>query len=229
MTDLEKRILDEIEKRKLAPRPYAYFLAKRSVVWTLAVLSIVLGALSAAVLIFAVQDYFATGGRGFDDMPLDDVFEYLPIVWLATLATFLASAYFALRQTPGGYRFRTTHVLAGVLAVCALLGILLHAADTGRHVHNYLARSFPLYERVARSAIKTAPQTGRGELTGTVVSFDGKSSLVVKDFAGGLWTVDVSHAQVTLDDPLGHEDDVEIHGRRTGAATFEAQTIKDWD
>lgn len=229
MTDFDKKVLEEIEKRGLTPRPYAYFLAKRSVFWTLAGLSLVLGAISVAVLIFAAQDYLTTGGRGFDEMPLDDVFAYLPFVWLATLTTFLASAYFALRQTPGAYRYRTGSMLAAVLAICIVLGGLMHAADAGRHTHNFLAQTFPLYESMTRSPQKTAPQPDAGVLTGAVMSFDGKSSLMVKDFTGQVWTVDVAGAKITLDEPLGSEEDIEIHGRRTGPNTFQAQSVKDWD
>ena len=59
MTDLEKRILDQIDERGLAPRPYIYFFARRSVFWTLAVLSILLGGISFAVIIYGVLDYYA--------------------------------------------------------------------------------------------------------------------------------------------------------------------------
>jgi hypothetical protein len=229
VTDLAKKVLETIEKRGLTPRPYTYFLAKRSVFWTLAALSILLGAVSVAVLIFAAQDYLATGGRGFDEMPLDDVFEYLPYVWLATLAAFLASAYYAVRQTPGSYRYKTWQLLSAVVAVCGALGVALHAADAGRHVHGFLSSNFSAYDRLTRSPAKVAPAPALGVLTGAVLSFDGKSMLTLKDFTGKVWTVDVSGAKVTLDAPLGGEEDVEIKGVQTGPATFHAQSIADWD
>ena len=229
MTDLEKRILETIEKRRLAPRPYAYFFAKRSVFWMLAGLSIVLGAVSVAVLIFAAQDYLATGGRGFDEMPLDDVFEYLPYVWVATLAAFVTSAVYALRMTPGGYRYRTGTVLAGTIALSVGLGVLLHTAGIGERTHQFLSTHVPLYDSLTRERPKSAPEPDLGSLTGTVVSFDGKSAMVLKDFTGHIWSVDVTGAKLILDDPLAADEDVEIHGTKTGPATFHAQTIDDWE
>jgi hypothetical protein len=229
VTDLAKKVLESIEKGGLAPRPYAYFLAKRSVFWTLAALSILLGAVSVAVLIFATQDYLATGGRGFDEMPLDDVFEYLPYVWLATLAAFLASAYYAMRHTPGGYRYKTWQLLSAALAICGALGVALHAADAGRRVHGFLSRTVPAYDSITRSPAKVAPAPALGVLTGAVQSFDGKSMLTLKDFTGKVWSVDVTGAKITLDAPLGGEEDVEIKGVQTGPAAFHAQSIADWD
>jgi hypothetical protein len=229
VTDLEKKVLETIEKRGLAPRPYAYFLAKRSVFWTLATLSILLGAVSIAVLIFVVQDYFTTGGRGFDEMPLDDVFEYLPFVWLGTLGAFLASAYYAMRQTPGGYRYKTWHLLSAALSVCGLLGFALHAADAGRRVHGLLVKTLPIYVSLTRERPKAAPEPEKGVLTGTVLSFDGKGTVILKDFTGQTWTVDVTGATITMDDPLGPDEDVEIQGSKTGANTFVARSVGDWE
>ncbi len=229
MSDLEKKVLDQIERRRLAPRPYVYFLAKRSVFWTLAALSIILGAVSVAVLIFAGTDYFATGGRGLDDMPLDDVFEYLPVVWLGILSMFVASAYYALRQTRRGYSYNAVSLFCVALTISILLGCLLHMADAGRRTHAFLLRRLPIYEALTRPMDKSLADPDKGWLAGTSLGFDGKSTLTIKDFNGRTWTVDVSNAKVILDGPLGSQEDVSIKGQRTGPATFSAQSIEDWD
>jgi hypothetical protein len=51
----------------------------------------------------------------------------------------------------------------------------------------------------------------------------------MRDFAGRIWTVDVKGAKVTLDQPLGSDEDVSIKGERTGPSTFRAHSIEDWD
>ena len=102
VTDLERRVLEEIDRRGIAPRPYAYFLAKRSVFWALAGLSVLLGAISVAVAIYGVWDLVAAGGKNFDEMPFDDLFETLPFVWAASSPSLLQapiSDYARLRGT----------------------------------------------------------------------------------------------------------------------------------
>ena len=229
MNEFEKKVLDTIASRGLTPRPYAYFLAKRSVFWSLAVVSILLGAISVAVMIFAMQDYLATGGRGFDNLPLTDVLEYLPYVWVATFSSFLASAYYALRQTPRGYIYETWKILTAALVLSLTLGVALHAAGAGSRIHGFLVESLPVYESLTRPRAKTAPEPGKGILTGTVLSFDGGPAMVLKDFTGRNWTIDVSGAKLILDNPMAPRDIVEIHGKQTGADTFRAETIDDWE
>lgn len=229
MSGLERRVLEEIEKRGLAPRSYAYFLAKRSVFLTLAAVALVLGAVSTAVLIYAVSDYLTTGGAGIDEMPLDDFLLALPPVWLVSLGVFVASAYYSLRQMPRGYRYETLSLLGAVLALSVTLGALLYAAGAGQRVHQMLASHIPLYDRLTRPMDKTLADPDKGWLAGTATGFDGKSTLTVRDFTGINWTVDVQGARIKLDEPLGSEEDLSIKGVRTGPAAFRATSIRDWD
>lgn len=229
MSELEKKVLEQIEKRGLAPRSYAYFLAKRSVFWTLAAVSMVLGAISVAVLIYAVTDYATTGGTGFDELPLEDVLAFLPPIWLATLGIFVASAFYSLRQTPRGYRFNALSLAGAALAISIALGSILHFAGAGRRTHDYLSSRFPMYDRLTRPMDKSLADPGKGWLAGPALSFDGKSTLVMKDFSGREWTVDVTGAKITLDEPLGSQEDVSIKGERTGPSAFRAHSIEDWD
>ncbi len=229
MSELEKKVLEQIEQRGLAPRPYAYFLAKRSVLWTLAAVSILLGAVSVAVLIYAMTDYATTGGAGFDELPLDDALAILPFVWLTTLGVFIASAILAVRQTPRGYRYNALSLVAIALTLSVLLGCVLHRAGAGQRAHAFLAAHFPLYEGLTSPMDKALADPDKGWLAGPAQSFDGKSTLTMKDFSGRTWTVDVTGAKVTLDEPLGSEQDVSIKGVRTGPSAFRAETIEDWD
>jgi hypothetical protein len=229
VSELEKKVLEQIMQRRLAPRPYAYFLAKRSVFWMLAATSTILGGIAVAVLIYGVTDYAATGGAGFDELPLDDFLIILPPIWLTTLAIFVASAIHSVRQTPRGYRCNTLTLVAIALTLSLTFGCLLHLAGAGQRTHAFLAGYIPLYERFTRPLDKTVADPDKGWLAGTALSFDGKSTLVMRDFGGRIWTVDVQGAKVTLDEPLGSDEDISIKGERTGVSTFHAQSIKDWD
>jgi hypothetical protein len=230
MTELEQKVLEAIESRGLSPRPYAYFLAKRSVLWGLAALSVMLGGIAVAVLLFAVPDYFGNDGRGFDEMPLDDLMGSLPVVWLLALAVLMLSAWASFRQTPRGYRHTTGRILAGVLALSSALGVVLHVAEAGRRTHEFLATYSASYAEFTRPRSADGyPDPDKGGLAGTVKGYDGKAILLVVDFSGQTWTVDVSGSTVLLDEPLGSPEDVEMTGTRTGANTFQATSIKDWD
>lgn len=229
MTDLEKKILDQIEKRQLAPRPYAYFLARRSVFWTLAIVSILLGAISTDVMIYGVLDYIGPSRPLIEELPFYDWFESLPFVWLVLLVLFVASAFFGLHKTKRGYRYRVSRVLAGAILTSVILGVLFHRFDVGKRIHQYLNANVPAYERFVRSREDQWSVPDKGLLGGYVLAVSDAKSLTLRGFRGREWTVDFSKASISLSEPLMDEGIIAIRGVRTGDTTFRAQSIEEWD
>ena len=229
MSDLQKHVMEAIAKRGLKPRPYIYFLSRRSVYWALAVISVLLGGLSVAVAIFAFLDFGSTGGRGFDEMPFDDVAESLPVLWLAFFGLFALSAYVAFSNTRRGYRFRPVLVIALAMALSLILGVLLHVAEAGRRTHEFLAARFPAYEAYTTIPYDEWSRPDLGFLGGEVLAVQDGRSLRLMDFNGVEWTVDISSAIVSFDKPLIEEGDIAIRGQRTGPTSFTAATIDEFD
>lgn len=229
MTELDKKVLEAIEKRNLTPRPYYVFLAKRSVLWTLAVLSIVLGALAVAVLLFAISDHYATGGRLFDNLPFGELIPTIPAIWLGSMALFTASAYYALRNTRRGYRYRPMRIVTLCLATSVALGTLFHLFQVGSLINGFLASQFAYYREETYVPFAEWSRPDEGYLGGTVESVDGKSSLHLKDFNDKEWLIDISNAVIKFDTPLEEEGDIAIRGVRTGATAFRAETIDSFD
>lgn len=229
MTNLERKVMDQIEKRGLTPRPYAYFLAKRSVFWSLAVVSIILGAVSVALTLYSVRYSIATGGATLDEIPLDDLFDKLPFVWLAVLPLFVGSTYFAVTRTRRGYRLRTSIIVAGALAASLVLGGLLDLFDVGVRTHRFLDAHVPGYQRMVRSHVSfwTAPDKGR--IGGRVLAVDEKGVVTLRDFGGQTWIVNSLGAEQHLSQPLMDEGVVGVLGVRTGPNTFKARSFEEWD
>jgi hypothetical protein len=228
VTELDKKILDAIEQRGLVPRPAIYFLAKRSVFWALAGLSIVLGAISAAVIIYRISDYVGTGGRGFDEMPFDDVAEVLPGIWLITFLLFVASAVLAISRTRRGYRYRRRNVIGATAAASIALGVLLFVLDVGP-LANRLLMNFEAYRDFTYIPYAEWSRPDQGFLGGAVLAVEDGASLLLRAFDGQEWEVDISAAKVGFSESLIEEGDVAIRGVRTGASTFKADFIDEFD
>ena len=228
MSDLDKKILEAIASRRLTPTPYAYFLARRSVFRTLAILSVVLGAVSVAVAIFAIKDLSSTGGRGLDEMPLDDVLVKLPFVWAASLALLVMSALYSIRQTPNGYRLSSMQIVSGALFASLVLGGLLSVLGIGEATDRLLRDRVPVYDRLTRSLEILKNDPAGGFLAGRILSID-KHGLKLLDFDGQTWTVDFGDASIDMTRPVATDEDVAVTGAKTGPATFRAVSIRDWD
>ena len=229
MTKLETKILDTIAKQKIAPRPAYVFLAKRSVFWALAFFSIFLGALSFAILLFAISDFFATGWRVLDNIQFDEVLVAIPALWLVLLAAFSASAAYAFRNTRRGHRIKSIHIAGLSLLASLCLGVLLYLSNAAYDLHEYLEKHFPAYHEFTYVPFAEWSRPDQGFLGGTVIEDAVGGKIKVLDFHNKIWSIDVSSAQINLDNTLIDEGDIAIEGTRTGPDTFRARTISEFD
>jgi hypothetical protein len=229
MSELDRKVMEAIERQRLSPRPYIRFLARRSMFWTLAMLSVLLGGISVAVMIFAVTDFLQTGGRNFDEMPFDDVLQSLPFVWLALFALFIASAYLGISNTRRGYRYRPIGVIGLAAAASIALGALLHGFGVGEMIDRVLSEQLPGYKEYTKIPYDEWRRPDEGYLGGEVLSVDGDRSLRLRDFDGHEWEVLISSAKIAVVGPLIQEGDIAIRGNRTGPSTFTATHIDEFD
>ena len=227
--ELDKRILDTLEKRNLAPRPYYMFMAKRSVFWTLAAVSIMFGAISSAVLLFVVSDYYATDWRMLDNLPLDGLILSIPVLWLLSMPLLLASAYFGLRHTRRGYRFHWGKVVVICLAASIGLGEVLHLFNAGQRINDFLVEHVDWYKQQADVPFDIWSRPEQGYLGGRADLFFSESKLRLVDFNLNIWTVDIAGARIDLDQSILAEGDVAIRGEVVGPMQFRADTIGSFD
>ena len=142
---------------------------------------------------------------------------------------FMASAYYGVRHTRRGYRFRPAAIIALCVSASAGLGVLLHFFEAGRLVNDFLAANIAAYREQTDVPFDKWSQPDSGFLGGTVESVDGTKNLRLKDFHDKQWLVDISGAVITLDNAIADEGDIAIRGIRTGPSDFRAETIEEFD
>jgi hypothetical protein len=228
MNDLEDKVLREITRRNLTPKPLLYFIGKRSVFWTLAAISVILGAIAAATTIFLVADFVSTGGKALDELPFDNLAPYAPIVWTVLFATFGWCAQASFSATRNGYRYRPSAVVATAMTVSAGLGLLLYVADVGGITHRYLSSHMRSYADYTTIPYDHWSRPAQGYLGGEVVSVN-PSQIVIRDFKGVEWTIDITSAQNLLTAEPLEEGDIAIRGVVTGEHTFKADSVASFD
>jgi hypothetical protein len=229
MSDLERKVLDAIERRNLKPRPAYVFFARRSVFWGLALLSVCFGGISFAVLLYALSDPLVGGFRSFDEVPFEDVLLGIPALWAVTMPLFIASAYFGLRHTRRGYRWQPALIVALSLSASLAVGGLLHGLGAGSRAHEFLKARLPYYAQLTHIPHAEWSRPDEGYLGGNADRLVDPNTLELTDFRGKRWRVDIAGARVLLDSAIEEEGDVAIRGRRTGDATFRAETIEAFD
>lgn len=152
MASFSEKILEEIDARGVSPRPRWHFLLRRSVLWSLALLSVILGAVA-----FAVADYVFFDNEGIStvtllESPIEGIVQSIPFLWLFVFGLFTVSAYLGLRHTRTGYRYQTIGAVVGVIVVSVLLGLILNVLDFGQAVHDYLMHNTTFYDPLIHSS-----------------------------------------------------------------------------
>lgn len=148
---LPQNIIHEIEKRGLTPRPRFHFLLKRSVFWSLAGVSTLIGAVAVAVALYVFFDNDGVGTAALLETPLEGLLQSIPFVWLFILALFTVSAYLGIRHTKTGYRYKTAKAVLIVVILSICLGVVLNLFDFGQMAHNYLLHHTSFYDPLIHS------------------------------------------------------------------------------
>ena len=135
----------------MTPRPRWHFLVKRSVFWSLAIASVLIGAMA-----FSVADYVFFDNEGIStatllESPLEGVVQSIPFVWLLAFGLFCIATYVGLRHTRTGYKYRTVEVVGTVLVLTIGLGLILNHFDFGQAVHYFLLNHTSFYDAVIHS------------------------------------------------------------------------------
>lgn len=154
MENFSEHIVQEIAERGAIPKPRWHFLLRRSVFWTLAGLSIVIGgiAVSVASYVFFDNDGLAAFQNAAPQEALRTLARSIPYIWLFVLALFTASAYFGFRQTRKGYRYDTAIVVGAAIILSLVFGLILDNLDFGQSVHKYLLSQTNVYDILIHSS-----------------------------------------------------------------------------
>ena len=228
MKDFSKDILHTIEERDIAPLPRWIFLMRQTALLGGFVLSVLIGGVSVSVILFALGDIDPGAERMIRMHPGPFLITYLPYVWVLTMIAFGIIAYYDMRSIKGAYRYRAVTILSASIVASIIVGGVLHTVGAGRIAERRFADVVPQYQAFETRKMHLWMRPEDGMLAGVIVSGSATSTLVLEDFSGIRWTVDVSDA-VQRGWILGDFGErVRVAGSLTGPAVFHATDIFPW-
>lgn len=193
MTKLSKTILDKIKRGKIKPIPRWQFVLMHFLLWFAYILAIVFGALAFSVifrLIKGVEWEMIRHAKG----AIYGFLFVLPYLWLIILGVVLFLAGKLFEKTKKGYRLKHIIVVLSSVAISLVLGMVLYFVGVGHSVENSLTEKIGPYAewRENRDRFLVAPDDG--VLAGKVVDIKPEEKLMIIDFMGTKWNVDISEA-----------------------------------
>ncbi len=227
---LQQRIVNEIKKRGIVPRPKWQFLLKRSFGWTLAAVSLMLGSIVIATMMFIFSGYDESLAKYFSESIYIDILELLPFFWFCTLVLLVWISKYAVRQTTYGYRYTTGQILTGILSSSIVLGALLYSFGLGERVQNFLVHSSPYYDALTFTSKDAWSHPEKGLLGGVIISVGDSGEIELRDFSNQIWQVDVREiADKKIDFQLQKGVMIKIIGTQDAPFSFYAEEVFSWN
>ncbi len=222
MSKLSKNILEKIKKEHIKPKPKWYFILMHSLLWSSVLVSIFLGAMATAIILrhsmttdWMVMHHVA-GGK------MCALMMSLPYLWFAFIGLVLFLANKLFKHTKTGYRAKPSLIIVFSILISITFGSLFYAIKLDHPFENKLRKHLPHYEQRKEQLAHKMVNPDKGVIAGEITDIDLESELILIDFKGWEWKVDIQNIQQSL--KLGAE--VGIFGKKTGEDTFKAERIK---
>jgi NADH:ubiquinone oxidoreductase subunit 5 (subunit L)/multisubunit Na+/H+ antiporter MnhA subunit len=224
---LSENVIRELDKSGLNPRPRWHFLLKRSVFWFVASISVLLGAVAIAVMIFVFFDYDEETQQYLDQVSVGHILLTIPYLWLIVLAFLIFLTHLGIKHTKGGYRYSVLQVAVTASVFSVVLGAAMNEFGVGEKIDGYLNEVVPYYDSLEYTSKDQWSQPRNGLLGGTVVSVVDQNDIVLEDFQHQQWKLDVSEIQEDL--PFLEQGDVvKIVGKDIGNSIFKVEELFIW-
>ena len=194
MTDISKTILQKIKKEKIQPYSKKHFLKKKSFIWMLFGLSILLGIVASSVTIFQLKhtewDLYKRSNYGL----IEFLAMVIPYFWLIFLMVFIGIAYRYFRRTEKGYRYNTLLIITISIIISIIGGIVVYQTGFSERLETVFQENIPVYRIINRGRHRMWMSPEQGFLAGEIKEIISAQEIELIDLHGNNWTIDISNA-----------------------------------
>lgn len=184
---MSERILDVIEKKKLAPKPKWHFFLKEWFVWGMVFVALCVGSIATALTM-----YIANASRFIErQIIFSDIFflfKLIPLVWLSLFGVAIFYTVYALRETRRGYRWSPAWLVGASLALSIILGSSVYASGISEAIDRYLLTEMPIYKPLTNFEPKMWMNTELGVVAGVVTDVE-EETFTIQQIDGELLEV----------------------------------------
>jgi len=227
MSKLSKNILEKIHDKHIKPLPKWLFILGHVAVWGLFVFSILIG--SAAVSL-GLHKLFVLNDWGLvSKLPGGHVGGFLlvlPYLWILILGLMIFGAFKLFGKTEKGYKVHPWLVVGISVCVSFVLGSILFASRSAEGMENFMRHHVKPYQEFQEFREKVWHAPEHGVLPGRIVKVERDVMVLLDDFSGKTWEVDVSDAHMPPKMKINIGDVVVAVGKKTGESEFKAEGLK---
>ena len=188
---LKDSVLQRLEREAVTPTPKWYWHCIEGSLWLLWGISILFGALSVSIMLFAGSHIRYALFEATHDSPAAFAIDALPYIWVLAFTLMAALAYKNFRNTKHGYRYPLTQILISSLVFSLVGGLLLHLAGIGGVLDAQLGKTMPLYNSQEEMELRHWQQPELGRMVGRIIEQASNTSAVLfNDVEDTIWSVE---------------------------------------
>ena len=225
---LPEKIMEEIKKQGIEPRPRWHFLLKRSVLWSLAAIATIFGGIAVAVIIFIFIDHDANARAYLNESIFIDLLETIPYLWFGTLLLLIGITQYVIRHTKSGYRYTAARIVGTVVVSSVVIGIVLSALEVGERVQDFFVERAPNYDKITNTSKDAWSHPEKGLLGGTVTEVVSSEEIKLTDFHDKIWFVDRGQVDATDGPVIQLGAKIKLIGTIEDNSTFRAVRVFSW-
>jgi len=231
-SNLKNTLLHKIEEEHVRPHSRMFFKSRECVIWTLWLLSVVVGALAVAISVFVVTHrqyalYEATHANWLTFMV-----EVLPFIWVIVFGLMAYLAVYNIKHTKKGYRYSVATILASSIVLSFAAGSALQFFGLGYSIDAILGDQMPTYMSQEKIEHQLWQQPAEGRLIGRQVAATVATSSVVvfQDTAGSRWRIEIQELLPADIQLLASGENVRLLGQNMNeqAKVFHACGVFPW-
>ncbi len=221
-----EKMLTKIKSRKVKQVPKWHFWAKNILFWTLFLISVKLGSLAFAIILFAIESTEFDMLSHITHSKIEFFLSMLPIFWIIFLGIFLWSAEWLFQKTKTGYRYSPTLIAGGSFVLSIVVGTILFFAGGGEKLEQKFAEKITFYQSIESRRIKRWSNPKNGFLSGKIIIKE--KNLVIEDWNGKQFVVKIDKAIIRGGNYLKKDNKIKIIGKLDKNNVFIADEIRPW-
>jgi len=189
------KLLNEIKKKKLTPKPKWHFLLKNYMIWGAGFTSLIIGGLAMSIIIYLLRYNDWNIYKQISNSLPGFILLTLPYFWVIFLAIFIFIIYYNFKHTKKGYRYSLPAILIISVISSILLGGLFFQIGLGKTIDNILGERAPFYDRIFNQHIRLWNVPEEGRLSGLVVAEPSVNEIILMDRESKQWQVFLQDAR----------------------------------
>lgn len=226
-SDFVDKVMHHLESSQLQPTPKYIFVLKQVLVWMGLTLFVFISGHSLGILFYFIFD--------FDYNILTIILKnsekrallLLILMWFVSFMVFFTLAYHKYRQTKRGYKLETIALILVLSLPVAIIGGISYQTRFSIYLDKKMGLFLPYYQPWEAKKINVWMSPAKGMLAGQVKSKENDNQLILVDFTGHVWRVDISEAILRRPNLLNKDSIIKLIGR-ADHSRFKALEIRPW-